>query len=329
MRVLRPDLAVWLWVVPLLAAAWAVRILHQRRARARVAVSPRFAALSRRAGLPRRVALLAVSLLTAGLLVLAILRPQMRLERRLPEFERHDLIVILDRSASMRARDVRPSRIERAVLELKNFLRHKPDAIDRVGLVGFAGSSVVLSYLTRDVESLMFYLDWIEEDVTPFFGTDIGAALISALEVERKDARSTHKIFLIISDGDDQGRDLPRMLARMRADKRRVHTIGIGSDEEALMPIAYGDRQEEFLRDDNGDLLTTRFSEQTLRTVAVTTGGRYYRSTSGTELLTALQTIVRGEQRQVGWQTVTDDYDLHHEALLAAGMAAAFLVLLL
>jgi Ca-activated chloride channel family protein len=259
-----------------------------------------------------------------------MVRPQMRLERKLPEFERHDLIVVLDRSASMRARDVRPSRIARAVLELKTFLRRKPDAIDRVGLVGFAGSSVVLSYLTRDVESLMFYLDWIEEDTTPFFGTDLGAALTSALEIERKDTRTTRKIFLVISDGDDQGKELPKMLARMREGERRVHTIGIGSDEESLMPVAYGDSpQEQFLRDDNGDLLTTRFSERTLRTIATSTGGRYYRSTSGSELLTAMQTIVRGEQRQVGWQTVTDDYDLHREALMAAGVAAALLLILL
>ena len=84
---------------------------------------------------------------------------------------------MLDRSASMRAHDVSPSRFARATEEIRTFLKNKPENIDRVGLVGFASSSLILSYLTRDIDNVAFYLDWIEEDPQTFLGTNIGAAL--------------------------------------------------------------------------------------------------------------------------------------------------------
>src|SRR2546421_619639 len=82
---------------------------------------------------------------------------------RVPAYERQDIVFVLDRSASMRAHDVAPSRFLRATAELRNFLRYKPDTIDRIGLVGFADASVVLSYLTGNIDSVAFYLDWIDE----------------------------------------------------------------------------------------------------------------------------------------------------------------------
>ena len=96
---------------------------------------------------------------------------------------------MLDRSASMRAHDVAPSRFSRATQEIRTFLKNKPENIDRVGLVGFAGSSLILSYLTRDLDTVAFYLDWIENDPQNLMGTNIGAALKNALEVARKDDR--------------------------------------------------------------------------------------------------------------------------------------------
>ncbi len=236
---------------------------------------------------------------------------------------------MLDRSASMRAHDISPSRFSRATLEIQNFLKHKPEGIDRVGLVGFAGSSLILWYLTRDLDTVSFYLDWIEHDPQTLLGTDIGAALKNAREVARKDDRPSRKLFLLVSDGEDYGGELTRQMAVFRSEGYRVHCIGIGSGDSVPIPIVDPEGKEVYLRDDNGQVVRTRFEEATLRQIAAGTGGRYMRSTTGGELARALNEVVSGERTIRGWRTTTEYRDLYPAALAVAAVAGAALWLLL
>ena len=218
MRALRPEVIDWLLALPLLVALWALGVAYARAMRRRSPIAPRFAPLSRRGTMARSAAIFACGAIAVSGLVFALVRPQVRLAERVPEYERQDVIFVLDRSVSMRAHDVRPSRFLRATAEIRRFLRDKPDTIDRVGLVGFSDASVVLSYLTADVDSVMFYLDWLDEDPTALLGTNIGAALRSAREVARKDDRQNPKLFLLISDGEDYGAELDGAVAFLVSD---------------------------------------------------------------------------------------------------------------
>ena len=329
MRFLRPEFAPWWQILPILLAACTVRSLYVRRQRRLSPVSDRFRGLSRRSTWVREVAIAGLTRLAGGALVFALVRPQAPLTTRIPQYEREDLVIMLDRSASMRAHDVAPSRFRRATAEIRNFLRDKPETIDRVGLVGFADASVVLSYLTADIDSVMFYLDWIDEDPTALLGTNIGAALASAREVAQKDDRPTRKIVLLVSDGEDYGAELENALATYREESRRVHCIGIGSDEDVAIPLRQPDGREAPLRDDAGRVVTTRFSEATLRQIATATGGRYTRSRTGSELARAIADIVKGERRQIGSRTSTEYRDLYRVGLAVAAAAGAALWVLL
>jgi Ca-activated chloride channel family protein len=329
MKLLRPEFLDWWQVLPVIVAVWAARWFYVRGARRRSAVAGRFAGLSRRSTWVREAAVLVLALLVGGLLVFALLRPQAMLTRRTPEYVRQDIILMLDRSASMRAHDISPSRFDRATREIQSFLRNKPDGVDRVGLVGFAGSSIILSYLTSDLETVAFYLDWITGDPQTLLGTDIGAALKNAREIARKDDRETAKVYLLISDGEDYGGELARQLASYRSDAVRVHCIGIGSDEEVPVPIVRPDGREALLRDEGGAIVRTKYEEATLRQIAAETGGRYVRSTTGGELSRVIDDIVRGERRIQGWRTTTEYRDLYGAALAAAAVAGAVLWLLL
>ena len=262
-------------------------------------------ALSRRSTWTREVAVLALTLVVAGALVFALVRPQAMLTRRMPEYEQQDLVLMLDRSASMRAHDISPSRFSRATLEIQNFLKHKPEGIDRVGLVGFADSSLILSYLTRDLDTVSFYLDWIEHDPQTLLGTDIGAALKNAREVARKDDRPTRKLFLLVSDGEDYGGELSRQLAVFRSDGYRVHCIGIGSDEEVPVPIVNPDGQGSLPPRRRPGRSCGRGSRRPrCAQIATGTGGRYMRSTTGGEL-------ARGARRRRAGRA--DDPRLAHD----------------
>jgi Ca-activated chloride channel family protein len=269
---------------------------------------------------------LALVLLTVGPLAAALTRPQVRFERKMPELERPDLILLMDRSVSMRARDIAPSRFGRAVDEIKHFLQRKPEGIDRVGLIGFAASPVVLSYPTRDLESLFYYLDWVREDPQPLFGTNIGAALASALSLVRRDPRDVPPVFVVISDGDDEGEQLQRAVAEVRRESIRIQSIGIGSYESVPIPVPGQNGGEELLRDDAGRLVMTRFNESTLQWLAGFTGGRYFRSATGRELQSALDTAALAPPRTIGWTTTTEYRDVYPFLLAAAAVAGVGLV---
>jgi Ca-activated chloride channel homolog len=329
MRFLDLEFLRWWQVLPVIVACWAAHYAYVRGLRRRAAVAVRFARLSRRSTRLREAAVLVTTLVAGGALLFALVRPQVLLAQRVPELERQDLIVMLDRSASMRAHDIAPSRFARATLEIGNFLQHKPEGIDRVALVGFADASLILSYLTSDVDTVSFYLDWITGDPQTLLGTDIGAALKSGLEVVRKDDRPTRKVFLLVSDGEDYGQELNRQLNVFRTQGYRVHCIGIGSNSEVAVPIIQADGKEGVLRDDDGRVVKTKFSEGTLRQIAAVTGGRYIRSTTGGELAAGIAGIVNGERRVIGWRTTTEYRDLYPAGLAVAGAAVAALWLLL
>ncbi|MGH9386715.1 MAG: vWA domain-containing protein [Vicinamibacterales bacterium] len=328
MRVLRPEFVVWLVALPVLVAAWALHLSARRRFRRAVVFTP-LRLVSRLTTWKRDAAMLLFSSVAYAAVVVALMRPQLLVESKTPEYAREDLVIVLDHSASMGARDVPPSRFGRAVQEIKTFLAHKPDIIDRVGLVEFAGTSLVLSHLTRDIDSLAFYLDWIRETPEVRYGTDLGAALATARELVRKDDRQTTKVFLVISDGADQGTQLAKELSAVRDERTRVYTVGIGVDSEAVLPVVRPDGLETLLEDDQGRLLTAGFDESTLRTVASQTGGRYVRSVTGADLSLALRDLVSRERPLLAVRTTTEYRDFYREALMVAAAAASVLLLLL
>jgi hypothetical protein len=157
MQFLRPDLAVWLLLLPLVFIFWLIHIKAKYRFRLDAGFGSTLQTLSHFSTSKRDITVLIVASLAVGAIVLAVMRPQLFIDRMVPEYERQDLVLVLDRSASMHARDVPPSRFTRAIQEIKSFLAEKPAEIDRVSLVGFAGTAITLSHLTRDLDTLFFF----------------------------------------------------------------------------------------------------------------------------------------------------------------------------
>jgi Ca-activated chloride channel family protein len=269
MRFVYPDAALWFLALP---AIWALCLLHpwlRERIRRRSGFGLGLERLSHVAGRKHDVTILVLVTIAVTALVVAAMRPQLVL--RMPEYESRDLLLLLDRSASMLAEDVRPSRARRASLEIRNFIKTKPETIGRIGLIGFAGSSLTLSQQTRDTDVVLFYLDWIDEDRTPLFGTNLRAALENALEVIRKDEGKRPTFVVVVSDGDDYGTGLQATVARFTAQRIPIYTIGIGSTEAVNIPSADG-AAGGFLVDERGQPLSTRLKEDTLQAVAGATG---------------------------------------------------------
>jgi Ca-activated chloride channel family protein len=326
MRFLQPDYATWFLAIPLAFACWFLYFRSKLKFRQRAGIGSNLQRISRLSTSRRDIATLLAATLALGMLVLAMMHPQLLLERQIPQYQRFDMVLILDRSVSMYAQDIKPSRFRRAVQEIRNFLIQKPEAIDRVALIGFADSPIVLTNLTSDLNSLLFYLDWIVEDEQLYFGTNIGAALNSARELTEKDQRGTPKIYVVLSDGDDFGEDLQTAVRSFRRDRSRIHTIGIGGDAAVRIPVMELGKVT-YLRDEQEQILTTQFSGNTLTAIANATGGRYFRSVTGNEMALVMREILSTERRLIGWTTATEYRDVYREALMVAALATFFLVM--
>lgn len=324
MRVLHPEYATWLLAVPLAIAWWTFR-RYARAAFVRDAgLDGRTLAASRLVSRRGDLAALALACLTLASLVAAAMRPQWRLDWRLPDYERRDLVLVLDRSVSMRATDIAPTRFARAVAEIKQFLEEKPADIDRVALVGFSNAAIAISHFTRNTDSLFFYLDWLADDSRPNFGTDIGSALLTAHDVITRDTEPSAKVVLVISDGEDEGNVLESAVNTLRTAGVSLYAIGIGGTRPVDVIVPADDGMGEA-----GWAMNVTFNEATLRMVAAAGGGRYYRSQTGRELLAAMQDLAARERRQSGWTTGTDYRDLYPYALAVSALAACVLLITL
>ncbi len=317
-KFIEPNMAPWFVILPMVIGLACLHIYRKNKFRdeAGYGISLRRLSSFTTKG-SDKFAVVTIAFVTV-LLVFSLLRPQLRIEQITPEYEKQDLILILDRSVSMQATDVSPSRFNRAIREIKSFLLSKPDAIDRVGLIGFAGTSVVLSHLTSDLDALFFFLDWISEDQDVYFGTNFSGAISSALEMVGRDESESNKTFLLLSDGDDESTELFEYLNQLNDAAIKVHTIGIGSSEAVPIPLFSGGDMAEFLTDDEGNQLFTRFNESTMRQVAAMTNGTFFRSETGHDLSESLNRIVTGDLELIGYQRSVDYQDIYVPLLLSA-----------
>jgi Ca-activated chloride channel homolog len=324
MRFLHPELASWLLALPVAVAWWTFRRYARLGFLRDAALGDRTRAASRLSTTRTDVVALGLALVTFIALVFAAMRPQLLDEWRLPDYERRDLLLVLDRSVSMRATDVPPTRFARAVAEIKAFLEEKPAEIDRVALVGFSNAAIAISHFTRNIDSLFFYLDWLADDSRPNFGTDIGSALLTASDVIKRDGLATNKVVLVISDGEDEGEVLESAVNELRNAGVTIYSIGVGGSRPIDVPVPADDGNG-----DAGWSLNVTFNETTLRTIAAAGAGRYYRSQTGHELRDAMRDLAARERRQLGWTNQTEYRDLYPYALGVAALAACALLITL
>jgi Ca-activated chloride channel family protein len=255
-------------------------------------------------------------------IIVALAHPQLMHEKKVPQQAVMDVVFLLDTSPSMKAADIQPSRLERALEVIGAFSRTKPEH-DRIGLVSFAGNSMIISHLTEDANNILYYLEYLKE--TPLSpGTNIGRGLRNGLTVVRKEtemspgAARNKKVFILLSDGEDNSSELEAALNEVSEAGIRVHTIGIGSLEGAPIPIGFEQGRRVYLEDNKGRRIITRFDDKTLQWIAQKTGGKFQRSWTGFEIEKAFSEIVLKEREVTGFSKIVEYKDFYHEFLVAA-----------
>ncbi|MBC2710475.1 MAG: VWA domain-containing protein [Desulfosarcina sp.] len=186
-----------------------------------------------------------------------------------------DIIIVLDCSRSMTAADTQPSRLERAKREVFDLLAMLKG--DRVGLVAFAGTAFLQCPLTLDYDAFNLFLNALSPDYLPVGGTDITGALETALD-SFDEKSTTDKAVVLITDGENTGDGDPLKAAEaLKEQKVKLFCIGVGGTEGVPVPEPAGG----FKKDRAGQIVLSRLDENTLKQMAVVTGGTYVRSVAG------------------------------------------------
>ncbi|MDJ0974966.1 MAG: VWA domain-containing protein [Planctomycetota bacterium] len=282
---LHADWLPLLLLAPLLYGALELRERRRRRTLRQV-IGRRAAELTQESARKRRAFRRVAVSLGVLLALLAALGPLVGEAEGQPEWRGVDLVVCLDVSRSMWARDLAPDRLGRAHQTIRTLAETAEG--DRLALVAFAGEARLLVPLTRDRKTFTQLAEQADPTVVRKGGTDLGAALETALRALEGSA-SEHSAILLLTDGEDlEGRGA-RAAAACRQRGIAVHTIGYGTALGSKIVLA-DDGRETFLRDRRGREVISALDATSLRRVADAADGEYVDAAASTAPLASLYT---------------------------------------
>lgn len=251
--------------------------------------------------------LAALTYLAMAALIVGLARPQLGKTITRTQASGVDIILAIDVSKSMLAEDFnigaqRANRLEVVKKVTEQFIRERPN--DRIGLVAFAGRPYSVSPLTLDHDWLIQNLDRLRIGMVED-GTAIGSALAAATS-RLKDKPAKTKLVVLLSDGDNNAGKVAPMTAAEAAKALgvRVYTIGAGTQGVVPYPMTDPFGRTVYRR------VELKFDETTLKQIADTTGGTYYRATDTTSLENIFKSIDQLEKTKIEVERIAQYRDL-------------------
>jgi Ca-activated chloride channel family protein len=260
-----------------------------------------------------RPILFVIRLCVLALIITAMARPRTVDEStRIKTTKGIDIVIAIDVSASMLARDLKPNRLEALKKVASRFIQARPN--DRLGLVEYAGESYTKTPLTSDKNIVLSSLKSIKYNTTITGGTAIGMGLATSVN-RLKESRAKGKVIILLTDGvNNSGFIDPKIASELAVEFGiKVYTIGLGSNGMALSPIG-------ILPDGNFQYgnIQVEIDEELLKQIAETTGGKYFRATSNTKLEEIYAEINKLEKTEIEETKYKSYNELFRPLILAA-----------
>ncbi|MEH6511636.1 VWA domain-containing protein [Maribacter arcticus] len=281
----------WLFLLLPLAIVWYIFKQKEETASLRISSAKGF---SYKSILPKlKPGLFILRLLALGVIIVALARPQTEdISTRTKTTKGIDIVMAIDVSSSMLARDLKPNRLSALKDVAADFIKKRPN--DRIGLVVYAGEGYTKTPVTTDKSIVLNALSEITygqlED-----GTAIGMGLATSVN-RLKESTAKSKIIILLTDGvNNSGFIEPQTASDLAIEFGiKTYTIGLGTNGNALSPIAYnadgsfryGMRQVEI-------------DEELLKDIALATGGRYFRATDNESLEEIYDEINKLEKTEI------------------------------
>lgn len=232
-----------------------------------------------------------------------------------------DIVMAIDVSASMLAKDLKPNRLEALKKVAGNFIDKRPN--DRIGLVVYAGESYTQTPITSDkriVKSSIRRLKWGQLEG----GTAIGMGLGSAVN-RLKESKAKSKVIILLTDGvNNSGSVDPKTATELaKALNIKVYTIGLGTNGTAMFPVAKGMDGKLIFRN-----APVEIDEKLLKYIAKETEGKYFRATNNKKLSKIYEEINKLEKTKIEEFKYTNFEEMFRPFVLLAGFLILFEMLL-
>lgn len=239
-----------------------------------------------------------VLILALSATIFALVRPQWDFVDRETESSGMDIIFAIDVSKSMDAKDMMPSRLMRAIIQISAFLEQVKT--DRIGIIAFAGNATLECPLTDDYEAVKIVLSSLSTNTVTKPGTNIGAAL--QLAVDAFDSASPANTLILISDGEDLAATGIKQAKQLAGKNVRIHSMGVGSPDGYIIT-----------HPETGNEVLSKLDEESLSRISQSTGGDYYRVTpGGDEIQLILRRIYESEERRISRKKLNILKDQYH-----------------
>ena len=237
--------------------------------------------------------LFGLRMLTMALIITALARPQtVDVSSKTKTTRGVDIVMAIDVSASMLAKDLKPNRLEALKNVAADFIKGRPN--DRIGLVEYAGESYTKTPITSDKSIVLQSLKDIKYNTVITGGTAIGMGLATAVN-RIKDSKAKSKIIILLTDGvNNAGFIDPQTASELAVEYGvKTYTIGLGTNGMALSPIAIRNGVFQYGR------TQVEIDEKLLKEIAEVTGGKYFRATNNRKLKEIYKEIDALEKTEV------------------------------
>jgi Ca-activated chloride channel family protein len=251
-----------------------------------------------------------------GLFIIALADPQVGTKKEEGKTQGFDIMVCLDLSNSMKAEDIRPSRLEKAKRALEQLLDRLHG--DRIGMVVFAGEAYVQLPITSDLSAARIFLSNISTDIVPVQGTSLGSAIDLAVRSFDQEA-NTKKSIIVISDGENHEDDPVEAAKRAKEKGIVVHTVGMGTPEGGPIPIYKNGRQVGYKKKRNGNSVISKLNEKVLSETAKEGNGSFVRANNTRVGLNMLMNELETMERKTFKTTVYTDHANRFQLFLLPG----------
>ena len=251
------------------------------------------------------------------LIIFALARPRLSDTIRESKTEIVDILLVIDQSSSMLAQDFKPNRLEAAKEVAKKFIKDREG--DRLGLIVFAGEPYIQCPLTRDINVLLEFTDEIEIIDQEHDGTAIGMAIANSINrLRESDTKS--KTIILLSDGSNNQGELDPITAAGLAAKFdiKIYTVAAGTHGLAPYPVtdAWGRQIIQKVQVD--------VDEESLKEIAIITGGQFFRATDNKSLLKVYEDIDALERTEIEVKEYQNYTELYSWFTIPAAFASIF-----